>query len=957
MIRVLFTLLFFVVSLLNATNPGIIFKENKGQWPDKVLFGTEFLNTKFYINKSSFNYCIYDQADLKKLNQHHKTDAVNNIIHGHNYEVNFLNADLRNFTKTNEQPGYYNYILGSIKSKWASGVRAYATLEFQNIYKGIDLKVYSKAKNLKYDLIIKPNSDPNSIKLNYNYVNRIFLQNGNLNISTSVGEIVEQKPYAYQVINGKQIQVKCFYTLLENNSVGFTFPENYNKNYELVIDPTVIVCSYSDAFTQSDASACTYDANGNIYSFGYGEAGYPTTTGAFQTSYGGSYDFILSVYNTTGSTKLFSTYLGGDSLDFPLDISVTNNQINLFGQTLSKDFPTTTTAYDTIYDGNYDLVVAKLDISGSTLLGSTYIGGTGRDGFNNMTSSAYDFGGFGEMVNDTSGNVFIIAATTSTDFPVSASAISTTRKGLCDACIFKLDKTLSNLVWSTYLGGSKDENGKGIRLDGSGGVYVCGVTTSTDFPVTNGVIQTVKKGVAPSGDTYISHINANGTSIIASTYLGTNLFDYVRHIDLDLNNDVYLFSHLQASSSFTSSPSGIYSNSNGFNTIHKLNSSLTNIIYKTKFGNYINGVSPHLLSTAFKVDSCQNIYIAGWGENSYFTTPNAFQSGFGGSTDMYFAVFSPNCSSLKFASYWGGKNPTNNNYGEHSDGGISHFDSKGYLYQSVCNTGNLPTTANAYNPTKLDDSTYWNESFMKVDFQTFVNAGSTYGANITGCQPFTTQFVSTSNTGTSYWNLGDGTTTNFDTITHTYNNLGTYNVLLVVTDTNTCNRTDSVKSILNVINPTNFDLGEDIQTCSDTKILIYSNVSAVTYSWSSGQTGPNIYVLPGSYTLTINNGGCNSSDVINVVLGEKKLSERFPNVVTPNGDNINDYIDFLNYNFEEVEFYVFDRWGKERYKITKPDEKWNPSDLNNGTYYYVANYKSSCTGKFGMDKGFISVFK
>jgi gliding motility-associated-like protein len=343
------------------------------------------------------------------------------------------------------------------------------------------------------------------------------------------------------------------------------------------------------------------------------------------------------------------------------------------------------------------------------------------------------------------------------------------------------------------------------------------------------------------------------------------------------------------------------------------------------------------------------------------TTPNALQPYGGGNTDLYIAQFKQNCSSLAFASFFGGSQNiswSSNAPGEST--GLADFDDKGYYYCSMGIPGGLPVTPNAYATTCVSTATNYasNDAFVKIDMQSRINASSSYGANIIGCPPFTPTFVSTTNTGTSYWNLGNGITSSSNSVTTTYTALGNYNVLLVVTDTSTCNRYDSIKSILNVVNPTGFDLGEDIPACFNSKTLLQANVSAFTYSWSTGQTTPNIYVNQlGSYTLTINNGGCNSSDVINVVLGEKKLSERFPNVVTPNGDNINDYIDFIKYNFEEVEFYVFDRWGRERYKITKPDEKWNPSDLNNGTYYYVANYRSSCTGKFGTDKGFISVFK
>jgi gliding motility-associated-like protein len=596
------------------------------------------------------------------------------------------------------------------------------------------------------------------------------------------------------------------------------------------------------------------------------------------------------------------------------------------------------------------------------LLASTYVGGSSTEFSNTFVSNNWAWN-VGEMECDNSGNVYIIGSTNSNDFPVTTGVVSPTLQGTSDAFVFKINNTLSNLIWSTYLGGSLTESGNSLKLDGSGGVYCYGNTTSSDFPTTSSAYNITKNGTGTNADLYITHLNSNGTVILSSTYLGTSAQEYAGLMQLDKSKNVYLVGSFNNPPALVPSP-GVYSNPNGYNTIHKLNSSLSNLAYKTKFGYPPPPISPapspYMGYSALKIDSCERIYIAGWGSNFFPTTPNAFQSFGGATTDLYIAQFNQNCSSLAFASYFGGA-ATNTiggfNAGEST--GLADFDNKGYLYMAMGIPGGIPTTPGAYAMTWVNTSTWvpCNDAFVKIDMQSHINASSSYGANITGCPPFNTHFVSTTNTGTSYWDLGDGTTTNFDTITHTYNNLGIYNVLLVVTDTNTCQRTDSIKSILNVINPTEFDLGEDVPTCFNTPVQLNANLSAVSYSWSTGQTTPTIMALPGTYTLTINNGGCNSSDEINVVIGEKKLSERFPNVVTPNGDNINDFIDFIQYNFEEVEFIVFDRWGRERYKITKSDEKWNPGDLNNGIYYYVANYKSSCTGKFGMDKGFISVFK
>ncbi|MBK7667571.1 MAG: gliding motility-associated C-terminal domain-containing protein [Sphingobacteriaceae bacterium] len=958
--------IFLMISFLSkAHTPSIIFKENKGQWPEKVLFGADIFNTQFYINKNSFNYCIYSYADLKRGEElHHTSPGKNSTLHGHNYEVNFVGADLNKVSKTKEQPEYYNYFLGNNRSKWASNIKAFEDLLFNEVYEGIDLKVYSNNLNLKYDFIVKPNANVNSIKLNYNYTDGIEIINNELVIKTSVGNIIEQEPFAYQIINGKQNKVNCKYTLLNNNTVGFTFPNGYNKNYVLVIDPTVIVCSYSGSTKMMFGCAAGYDDIGNIYVTSCGREGYPTTTGAFSQTYYGGYDIVVSAYNSVGTSKIFSTYIGGDSLEYFTTIKVKNNEIIMAGSTASSDFPTPVNTFDSTSNGRGDIIISKLDMSGSNLLASTYIGGSGDE----SNWSIYALGAIGwdalrnsDFIPDTAGNVYMVGITNSTNFPVSSGAISTSLTGTTDGYVLKMDKTLSNLVWSTFLGGNREDAAKSIKLDGTGGAYILGITSSTTFPTTSGVISPTKNGAAFSSDMFVSHINSNGTALIASTYLGTTGYDYGSYMDLDFNNNIYICGHITSPIPLVSTP-GVYNNNNGFNTLYKINSNLSTIAFKTKFGNQPPPVnpapSPYLIYSAFRVDSCQNIYVAGYAENILPVTSNQLMPFAGGITDVYMAVFGNNCSSLKFASYFGGS-VQHYSIGEHNDYSSSDFDSKGRLYMSICNNGGLPTTPGAFVQTYVSpgDSIY-NDAFLKVDLQTFINAGSSYGANITGCPPFTPTFVSTTNTGSTYWDLGNGVTSIKDTVSTTYTNLGTYNVLLLVTDTTTCNRTDSIKSFLNVINPTEFDLGDDILACFDSKTLLKANVSAVTYSWSTGQTFPNIYVNQlGSYTLTINNGGCNTSDVINVVLGEIKLSERFPNVITPNGDNINDWIDFINYNFDEIEFYLYDRWGRERYKITKPDEKWNPADLDNGTYYYVANYKSSCTGKFGTDKGFISVFK
>ncbi len=831
------------------------------------------------------------------------------------------------------------------------------------------MDLYSDNYNIKYDFIVKRGADLNVIQLQYKYINDIDIIDNSLIIKTSVGNVVEHKPIAYQLINGKRKIVLCNYVLLHDNTIGFNCPDGYNKNYDLIIDPVVVVASYSGSTTWALSSAATHDEYGNIYNLGFTTASnYITTMGAFQsTNNSQAEDFIISAYNSVGSVKLFSTYLGGDLEDIPFCMVVKNKVITVLGYSNSKTFPVTTNAYDTSNNGYRDFVISKLNITGNSLLASTYVGGQSNEMFSFFGYCCYPLNtdlSYGEMVCDSIGNVYITSSTASIDFPVTSSAISTTRKGTTDACVFKLNNTLSSLLWSTYLGGTGLEHGSSLRLDNTGGIYCLGMTTSQNFPITAGCYQSTKMPNAGASDLYITHINSTGSAIISSTYLGITTDDYSGLIDLDNSNDVYVCGNVASSTSFTST-SGVYSNPNGQNVLYKLNASLTNLYFKTKFGSIVSGstIDPYIRYTAFKVDSCQKIYLAGFGDRAFPTTANAFMPYGGGLSDIYMATFNPNCSSLSFASYYGGSDTSTYGGGEYALG-ISHFDDKGVLYQAVSSSGALPTTLGAYSsnfnlitPGPPGNYDNFNDAFLKVDFQTFVNASSSYGADIIGCQPFNAQFTSFPNTGTISWDFGDGSHSNQSSISHSYPNLGTYDIVLVVKDSTTCNRVDSIKSTLYVIEPVNLNLGEDKFICENSSITLSSNINTITYLWNTGETTPSIIVnQPGNYSLILNNGGCSSTDDINIIYSASILRKDFPNVITPNNDKINDAIDFSIYNLETIEFIVFDRWGIEKYKTSDTLIKWTPNNFEDGTYFYVLNYIPKCSQDLKKLQGFISVF-
>ena len=952
----LYILLFF--SLASIADNGIAFKENKNQWPGNVLFGADYKSTRFFVNTNGFNFCVYDGNDLHKAHhaKHHKnnseegiTPATQSIVKGHNYSVIFNNASFLNIHKTKPLTEYYNYFIGNDESKWTGNVKAYDELLFSDIYTNIDLKLYSNSTNIKYDIIVKPNGNSNQVELNYKSVNSVLIKNGNLVIETSIGNVIEQKPYAYQFIKGKKIEVLCRYKLKDNNTVIYDLPNGYNKNYDLIIDPTIIVCSYDNSTVWANCYGATHDAIGNIFVLGIANAGYPITPGAFQTTADSIFDDIVTKYNPNGSSKIFTTYLGGDNYEAIQNAIVTNTSITLFGTTYSTNFPVTTNAYDTSFNdttSQSDLYISKLDLTGSSLIASTYIGGSNADGINNTTVSL-ELGHIGNMVMDSLGYMYICTSTNSDDFPVTAGTFQTTKHPGVDNIAFKIDPSLSSLVYSTFFGGSNVENAYHSVLTNNDELIISGTTQSNDFPTTTGAINTVKN---PGRDMYVLHFNNMGTNIIASTFLGTNANDYGYLIDTDINNDIYVLGYIGNPTTFTST-AGIYNISNARCVIHKLNSTLSSVIYKTKFGS-----TNFYEYSAFKIDSCQNIYIAGFVSGINFpVTADKFQN-HGGGDDLYITVFNTNMLSMKFGTYFGG--PSN----EHRDGGLSAFTKTGMLYQGICiNKGGLPTTVGAFQPTfpTLDSSEY-NDAFVKIDLQSFVKTNSSYGTEVKACAPFTANFNSFTNIGTNSWDFGDGSPISFQQNTsHTYNNVGNYTVLLVANDSTTCNKTDTVKSLITILNPSELKIsGNNIICENQSAILKAESNDAVSYSWSTGAITSTISVqIDGTYTATINNGGCDTKQTIDVKHAQINTIGQFPNVVTPNNDHVNDVIDLNKYDFTQVIFTVFDRWGIETYQTDNIEAIFNPSGYTDGTYFYTLDYQTACDDSQIKTKGFITIIK
>lgn len=275
-----------------------------------------------------------------------------------------------------------------------------------------------------------------------------------------------------------------------------------------------------------DALGIAVDASGDAYVTGEtASSDFPTTRGAFQTVKAGSDNAYVTKFNPTGSALVYSTFIGGSQVDFGVRIAVdASNNAYVIGDTSSPNFPTTAGAFDTSSNGSFDVFALKLNAAGSSLIYSTFLGGSGMD-------SA------GGLAIDSGGNAYISGGTGSSDFPITPGAFQTvaTDPTNGDAFVTKLNPTGSALVYSTFIGSG---GSNGLALTSAGNVWITGATASATFPVTSDAFQPAEDGTSTDG--FVTELNATGSALIYSTYLGGSNTDYGTDVKLDSSGNVYI---------------------------------------------------------------------------------------------------------------------------------------------------------------------------------------------------------------------------------------------------------------------------------------------------------------------------------------------------------------------------------------------------------------------------------
>ena len=636
-------------SVIRNSENDIVFIENLGQIRDTkgkrrpdVLFLTRSQSVDMYITRTGLTYVFRKiEGDYKAED---KAKEVKTSYYRLDMEFDGMNKNFK-VKKELAVEQQFNYYM----PEYPDGIspKAFKKITIENIYDGIDLVYYEKEGKMKYDFIVKAGADPDKIKMKYEGAETLYLnKDGCVIITTSLGEIREEKPYAYSKKRGSEIESGY---QIQRNIVQFNISE-YDKNEDIVIDPYRIWATvYGGGGPDSGNDICT-DYSGNIFVTGYTWGNFPTQTlgGAYnQTTNGGVTDAFVLKFNSS-CARLWATYYGGNSYDEGNSIC-TDNSGNVFvtGFTSGGTFPlhSLSGAYNqTTWGGDDDVFILKFNNNGARQW-ATYYGGS------------YDDNGY-SICADNSGTLYVTGYTQSINFPTQTltGAYNQTYGGDGDVFILKFNSNCAR-IWATCYGGSYTDHGASICMDSLDNLYITGYTTSSNFPTQTLAGAYNQTTLGGNRDVFILKFNSSSTRLWA-TYYGGWGGDIGHCICIDNSNNIYITGSagpdfpiqiLQGAYNQT-----IYSGLESDAFILKFNS------YSVRqWATYYGGT---VLDKGYSIntDNSGNLYVTGETQSTNFpikTLAGAYnQSNFGGMWDAFILMFN-NSGTRIWATYYGGMNP------------------------------------------------------------------------------------------------------------------------------------------------------------------------------------------------------------------------------------------------------------------------------------------------------------
>jgi FIMAH domain-containing protein/beta-propeller repeat-containing protein len=613
----------FAFPAFAGSAPPLIFTVNRGQFLSDVRYAAECAGHRAYFQRDRVTFSF--GIALRFVGSNTKADPQG------------------------EAPlaGKVNYLTGNDPARWHRNLATFGSIVYRDIWPGIDLRFRGNGGHLEHDLLLRPGADVREIRFAYDGGRKMSIDvDGNLIVSTPHGTLIDQRPRSFQ-----NVEIPTSFTKVGKNEFGIRV-SRYDRRLPLVIDPGFIYTTYLGGSGMEFTPQVAITSTGEVIVAGSSASSdFPTTTGALDRTYnGGGFDAVISKFDSTGATLLFSTYLGGSGDDTAEGMAIDGaGNVYITGRTTSHDFPTTPGAYNRTFNGGAtDLYVAKLDPTGSSLVYSTYIGGSDTDL------------GLGIAVSS-SGEAYVTGTTLSSDFPTTAGAFDRTfNGGGQDAFVARLNAAGSQLVYSTYIGGATSVDvGERIAVDALGQAYVVGFTDSSDFPVTAGAYDTTFNGGFFTGqDLWVAKLNAAGSALLFSTYLGGSGREFFASLALDSADNVYITGRT-SSSDFPTTPGAYDRTFRGSAAVFpeifdafvtKLNSSGSALVYST----FLGGTGSDF-GSAIAVDASGSAFVAGFTDSTDFpTTCAATDTTANGALDAFLTRLDPTGASLLYSSYLGG---------------------------------------------------------------------------------------------------------------------------------------------------------------------------------------------------------------------------------------------------------------------------------------------------------------
>jgi hypothetical protein len=624
------------------------FERNDGQTDARVKFLSRGAGYTLFLTNSEAVLALHKIGPASKLESKESvTSTVFVTPAGASRSSAVLRMKLiganRNalITATDELPGKSNYFTSNDPKKWQANIGNFARVRYQNVYPGVELVYYGTQGQLEYDFIVAPGADYRAVSLSFAGAStvRIDKQTGDLLLKVGKNELRFHKPNVYQMATATtdRMPVASQYRLEGGHRVAFEVG-SYDHSKPLVIDPALNYSTYLGGSNVDAGYGIAVDGSYNAYVTGEtASTNFPTTTGAFQTTCatcnGTTFDAFVTKLNPAGSALIYSTYLGGSNTDAARGIAVDGSgDAYVTGYTYSSDFPTTPGAFQTTCGscsgGLFDAFVTKLNATGSALIYSTYLGGSGLDeGFS--------------IALDASGDAYVTGYTLSANFPI-AHAIDSTYDTNGDAFVTELNPTGSGLVYSTYLGGSNAQAsecgtpsctvGYGIAVDSAGKAYIAGQTSSADFPTTTGAYQTAcfnQEQCSPG--VFVTVLGSLGQTFVYSSYLSSGGEGAAQAIALDTSDDLYITGWTNSSVFPTTTyafQGSAYSGTHAFvSEFNPSKSGVASLVYSTFLADENEAEVDNTEAFGIAVDTAGNAYLTGYtGATGFPTTPGAFKT-------------------------------------------------------------------------------------------------------------------------------------------------------------------------------------------------------------------------------------------------------------------------------------------------------------------------------------------